>query len=221
MTLSAQMSMSTNRCPAGGRSMLQARRARAMSSVDPELLKPRLVWRVHDITAITHGEVHLAGGEVIRSPLAAHLLTNATAVFAGVCALSGMDAAIARRFQDRQPTLAVMLEEMAVGALFAAVDDLERCAAAEAKQRKLAIGGILEPGMEGFDVTEISAVAALAGAADIGVEVSTTGMLMPRHSLAILIAMGARPRRWSRAETCAQCAARDRCPHRPVNGSPS
>lgn len=221
MTLSAQMSTSTNRCPAGRQSMLQARRAQALSSLDPELLKPRLIWRVHDIAAITHGEVHLAGGDIVRSPLAAHLLTNAAAVFAGVCTLSGMDAAIARRFQDRQPTLAVMLEEMAAAALFAAVGDLEHCAAAEAEKRKFAIGGILEPGMEGFDVTEISAVAALAGAEDIGVEVSATGMLMPRHSLVILIAMGARPRRWSRTETCARCAARDRCPHRPANGSPS
>lgn len=192
-----------------------------LSSLDPDLLKPRSIWRVHDIAAVAQGEVRLVNGNTIRSPLAAHLLTNATAVFAGVCTLHGMDVAIARRFQDRQPVQAVRLEEKAAAALFAAVSDLEDCAATEAKKRKLAIGGVLEPGMDGFDVTEIPAVAALAGADDIGVGVSAVGMLAPRHSLAILIAMGERPRRWSRADTCARCTSRDRCPHRQANGSSS
>lgn len=208
-------------CPDIGRAGLKARHKDLLTAIGPTLLKPLFAYRTHEIAEIENGIIRLHNGDIIDYPLAAHRFAGAEAVFAAVCTVEHAADAVAGYFDKGKPATAILLEELIVETLFASTQELVAIAEMEARRLDLNIGGVLEPGIEGFGAEAISMVVNLAAAERINVSVLATGMMAPRHSLAVMIAMGKNPRRWARADSCKICPTRNRCPYRQSAGPPS
>jgi hypothetical protein len=204
-----------------------SRRARLASSRITELLsnllaqidtegwiQPKLSFGIWPVVGSGPGWLDLQGGSRISSRTINHHIPGATLVAAGVCTIGdALEKRVSEGFAASDRLRAVMLDEIGTLALFRVSDRLEKEIQAEAARMGLEAGGVLNPGEDGFEMSQQETIVELANGSSIGVS-STTTMLAPRKSISMLLGIGARMPKWSRGERCAVCAARDRCPHR-------
>lgn len=179
-----------------------------------DLIRPRLGFRVWPIESSRPSCLELRGGSRITSRNLTHHLPGALVVATGVCTVGpALEKEVSERFAAGDRLRAVMLDEIGTLALFRLSDRLEGEIQAEASHLGLQAGGVLNPGDDGFDISQQATIVELANGRSIGIT-NTEAMLVPRKSVSMLVGMGVRMPRWSRGERCAVCAARDRCPHR-------
>jgi hypothetical protein len=181
-------------------------------------IQPKASFQVHAVVARTREQFTLRGGSRIFSPILGHYLPGATHVAAGVCTIGdAIENEVRAGFAMSDRLRAVMLDEIGTLALYRLGDRLEELIHDEAKRLELEASGALNPGEDGFSISQQGKVLELAGGREIGISQTTTGMLNPRKSLSMILGFGTRMRKWNRGERCAVCAARDRCPHRRSN----
>jgi len=181
-------------------------------------IQPRISFQVHAVVMRTREQFTLRGGARLSSPILGHYLPAATHVVAAVCTIGdAIENQVRAGFAASDRLRAAMLDEIGTLALYRLGDQVEEMIQEEAARLGLQASGALNPGEDGFPITQQEIVLELAGGAAIGISHTSTGMLRPRKSLSMILGLGKQMRRWSRGERCAVCAARDRCPHRRSN----
>ena len=97
----------------------------------------------------------------------------------------------------------------------AAVDILaqESChlIAGKAAELGLQAGSPVNPGMPGLPITEQQNILDLAHADKIGVSLTPSGIMVPRKSTSVVIAIGNNMDTWTQEEVCARCNLRETC----------
>jgi len=181
-------------------------------------IQPRISFQVHAVVVRTREQFTLRGGYKLSSPMLGHYLPAATHVAAAVCTIGdAIENEVRAGYAAGERLRATMLDEIGTLALYRLGDQVEEMIQEEAARLGLEASGALNPGEDGFPITQQEIVLELAGGAAIGISHTTTGMLRPRKSLSMILGFGKQMRKWSRGERCAVCAARDRCPHRRSN----
>jgi len=205
-----------------------ARRARLASSRMTMLLRkilgeieandwiqPKISFDVWPIVSSGLGWLDLRGGSRIMSRTLGHHLPGAVQLAAGVCTVGdAVEKHVSEGFAASDRLQAVMLDEIGTLMLFRLGNRLEELIQAEAAKLGLEAGGVLSPGEDGFEISQLAAVVDLAHGEKIGVSQTLSGMLTPRKSVSMVVGFGTRMPKWSRGDRCAHCGARDRCPHR-------
>lgn len=178
-------------------------------------IQPRACFSVARVTWNGSSQLDVAGGYQIRSPGLRHHLSGARFVAAGVCTIGdAIEETVRKGFAAGDRLRAVLLDDIGTLALFRIADRLEEILRTEAFGLRLEPGGVLNPGEDGFEISQQATLLNLTHSSRIGVSQTATGMLVPRKSVSMLTGIGIGMRTWSRGERCAVCAARNRCPHR-------
>jgi len=200
---------------------MMAMLAELLAQIEAEgWIQPRITFQVWPIASNGPGWLEVRGGSRLYSPTLGHHLSGAVYLAAGVCTIGdAVEKRVSQGFAASDRLRAVMLDEIGTLALFRLGDQLEETLETEARRRGLQAGGMLSPGEDGFEISQQAAVVALAHGAEIGVLQTTSGMLVPRKSLAAVVGWGDHMPHWSRGERCARCGARARCPHHRVRTS--
>ena len=177
-------------------------------------LDAAISYRVLEVTGQGHDWLQ-AGGLKLYSALIAQSLQQATHLVFGVCTLGERLLQQMREcFDTRKQLQAVLLDEIGTLLLFKLSDHFEEMMCQQGKAMGLQASGAFNPGDEGFDISQQGTVLALAGGGDIGVTLQGHSILVPHKSLTTLIGLGHNMPAITRAERCARCHSRDRCPHR-------
>jgi hypothetical protein len=178
-------------------------------------LQPAVSFRVWPVVESRPGWMELGNGSRLRASLLSNYLRGASHLALGVCTVgAALENRVSEWFAASERLRAVVLDDIGTLALYRLSDQLETILQKEAETQGREASGVLNPGEDGFDLSEQAKVAELAGGDTIGVSVTSTGMLIPHKSLSMVMGFGARMRKWDRGERCARCGARERCPHR-------
>jgi len=178
-------------------------------------LQPQITFQFWPVAAVTPEGIELANGSRLHAPLAFDYFRGATQLGIGVCTLgSTLEKHVAELFESRDRLRGVLLDEIGTLALYQLSDRLDERMQEDAALLGLDISGILNPGDDGFDISEHGLVLSLSGGAEIGLSVTMLGMLRPQKSISLLVGLGKDMPKWSRAERCEHCKMKDRCPNR-------
>lgn len=178
-------------------------------------IQPAVSFRVWPVVEQGPGWMELCNGSRLEARLLSHHLRGASHLALGVCTVGAMlENRVSEWFALSERLRAVVLDDIGTLVLYLLSDQVEELLQKEAAILGLEASGVLNPGEDAFDLTEQAKVAELAGGDSIGVSVTSTGMLIPRKSLSLVMGLGARMPKWGRGERCARCGARERCPHR-------
>ena len=187
-----------------------------LERVDTEnWLQPAVSFRAWPVVESGPGWMELSGGSRLRASLLSHYLRGASHLALGVCTVgAAIENHVSEWFAANERLRAVVLDDIGTFALYRLSDQFETLLQKEAAVLGLEASGVLSPGEDGFELSEQAKVAELAGGESIGVSITSTGMLIPRKSLSMVMGFGALMPKWGRGERCARCGARERCPHR-------
>lgn len=147
-----------------------------------------------------------------KAPLVAHRFRGASQVAIGFLTLGPKIATYIQSLFDQGAQVnAIIAEGITNYALFKLQNIYLDMISIVAAQQGHKASGILSPGEQGFDINLQKDLFPLSGSRDLGLELTKTGMINPRHSLSALIAIGPKMKQWTQADNCGNCAANDRC----------
>jgi hypothetical protein len=197
-----------------GRPAMRARsryREEALALLESEALaEPAFVFALANLDA-SPGETLSAGGERFYAPKLLPQSGELTTLACGVATIGPrLEARVGSLFRERSMSLALALDEVANDLLFAVSRRLQDRMLLTARKRGLTMAGELRPGDPGLSLNAQGGLLRLAGAADIGVTLSSGHMLQPMKSVSMMLGAGLDlpPVRWSR---CDECSSRASC----------
>jgi hypothetical protein len=183
-----------------------------------ELSQPSMVFSLHPASTL-EGKRLQAGAAQLNIGPHIRLFDAAKEVAAGVVTLGGsLEREIKERQAVGQALKSYLLGCAGVSALDQAALKLNAQVESLAAQNGWRVGPVLAPGsLAGWPVTDQNALCSLAGAQEVGVEVSPSSLLMPKYSLSLLIGLGPEYTSSKIASGCQYCVLNKSCQYRSEN----
>ncbi len=192
---------------------------RGNSSVRPEiksLIRELLasVEEAHILESAIAYEIYTID-EIDQYPLLPGLLPTAKEMAVAVCTIGPrLEKQASDYFKEGEPLRGMLLDDIGSAAVDSLMEEACKFIAGEASCRGYEASSPINPGMPGLPLTEQWRLLGMVPAQEIGVSLTSSGMLVPRKSASMAIGMGRQMAKWTRAEVCARCHLKKTCPHR-------
>ena len=185
-----------------------------LASVD-NILEPVIAYETYPVTEVGHDQLSLEGNAVLRGSALSSILAEAKELAVAICTIGPkLEKQVTDYFNGNEPLRGLLLD----GIGSAAVDSLgfEVCQlmTREASLRGYEASSPVSPGGTRFPMSEQWQLFELVPADEIGVSLTSSGLMVPRKSVSMVIGMGQQMRTWTKAEACARCNLRDTCHYR-------
>ena len=166
------------------------------------LLEPAVAYEIYPLT------------EAGDSPFSS-LLPEAKEVAVVVGTIgSGLERQVTDYSSRGEPLRGVLLDGIGSAAVDSLVQEICRLVEDEASSRGYHVGIPINPGMPDLPIVKQRQLLGMVPAQEIGVSLTSSGMMVPRKSISMVIGIGTQIHTWTRAEVCARCDLRKTCPYR-------
>lgn len=176
------------------------------------LLQPVTAYEIYETAGMEPDKVLLKDGGAINGTLLPSTFTEAVKLAVMVCTIGPELEKRVTELSKSGETLRSMLLD---GIGSAAVDILaqEAChyIAEKTAESGLQASSPINPGMPGLPITEQQNILDLAYAGEIGVSLTSSGIMVPRKSTSVVTAIGPNMDTWTQEEVCARCNLRETC----------
>jgi hypothetical protein len=148
-------------------------------------------------------------------PLFSSLLPEAKEVAIVVGTIGpGLEKQVTDYSSKGEPLRGVLLDGIGSAAVDSLAQEACNLVADEASSRGYPVGSPINPGMPGLPIVKQRQLLEMVPSREIGVSLTSSGMMVPRKSVSMVIGIGTRMATWTRAEVCARCGLKQSCPHR-------
>jgi hypothetical protein len=187
----------------GIRSEIKSLVSELLASVeDDHLLEPAVAREIYPLAE--------AGDSVLSS-----LLPEAKEVAIVVGTIgSGLEKQVTDYSNMGEPLRGVLLDGIGSAAVDSLAQEACNLVADEASSRGYRVGSPINPGMPGLPIVKQRQLLEMVPSREIGVSLTSSGMMVPRKSVSMVIGVGPQMHTWTRAEVCARCSLKQTCPHR-------
>ena len=179
------------------------------------LVAPAVAYEIYPITGMSAGQLSLEGNLVVHSPLLPSLLAEAKELAAVVTTIGpGLEKQVTDYTSQGEPLRGLLLDGIGSAAVDSLNQEVCKLMAGEASSRGYQASSPISPGMPGLPITEQWPLFEMVPAGEIGVSLTSAGVMVPRKSASMVIGIGPQMKTWTRAEVCARCHLRKTCPYR-------
>lgn len=187
-----------------------------LAEVDKEsLLEPAVAYEYYTIIAMGSERISLEGDRAIEGPLLPAIFPEAKELIVLIATIGPrLEKRVTEYTKSGGALRGMVLDGIGTAAVDRLIPEAMKLIAAEVATRGYEISSPVNPGMPGFAMTEQWNMLKLAPAQEIGVSLSSSGMLVPRKSISMVIGIGPRMTRWTQAEVCGRCSLKESCPYR-------
>jgi hypothetical protein len=179
------------------------------------LLETAIAYEIYPITAMEPDRILLEGGKAIEAPMLAAIFPEAKELLILIATIGPkLEEQVTKYAKSSKALRSMVLDGVGTAAVDKLIPEAMKLLAAEVAKRGYEISSPVNPGMPGFPMTEQWNLLELAPASEIGVSLSSSGVLVPRKSTSMVIGIGPKMTRWTQAEVCARCSMRKACPYK-------
>jgi hypothetical protein len=178
-------------------------------------LEPAIAYEISSITELSQRRSSRNGELGVLASLLSSLLPGAKGLAVAVCTIGDkLEKRVTEYTGQREPLRGMLLDGIGSAAVDSLSEEVCRFIAGEAAFRGYEAGSPINPGMPGLPITEQRQLLGLVPAKEIGVSLTSSGIMIPRKSVSMVIGIGPQMAQWTRAEVCARCHLKKTCPHR-------
>jgi hypothetical protein len=178
------------------------------------LLEPAVAYEIYAVTDITQRKLSLDSDLAGHLPLL-QLIPGAKEMTIAVCTIGPrLEKKVTDYTSQGEPLRGMLLDGIGSVAVDSLAEEFCKFVANEASSRDYEAGSPINPGMPGLPITTQWALLELVPAQQIGVSLTSSGMMIPRKSVSMIIGIGPQMATWTRAEVCARCHLSKDCPYR-------
>jgi hypothetical protein len=179
------------------------------------LLEPVAAYEYYTVKGMNGSQILLEGDKAIHGPLLPAIFPEAKEIVVLFCTIGpGLEKQVTDYANKGEPLQAVLLDGIGSAAIDKTVTEALGRLAGEASSRNYEISSPVNPGMPGFPLTEQWNLMELVNTDEIGVRLSSSGMMIPRKSVSMVIGIGPKMTRWTQTEVCARCKLSNTCQYK-------
>jgi hypothetical protein len=176
------------------------------------LLEPAVAYEYYTVSSMNGSQISLEGDKAIHGPLIPAIFPEAKELAVLLCTIGPrLEKQVTDYSKSGEAMRGMILDGIGSTAVDMIALEVLRRLASEVSSRGHEISSPVNPGMPGFPLTEQWNLLGLVKAAEIGVSLTASGVLVPRKSASMVIGIGPRMTRWTEAEACARCSLRETC----------
>jgi len=182
---------------------------------ESHLLEPAIAYEIYKITEVNQGHVSLEDKLAIAGPLLPSLLPEAKelAIVVGTIGPK-LEKKVTDYTNRNEPLRGMLLDGIGSAAVDSLTEEACKFITGEAQSRGYQASSPISPGMPGLPITEQWQLFKMVPVKEIGVSLTSSGVMVPRKSASMVIGIGPKMKTWTRAEVCAHCRLRKTCPYR-------
>jgi hypothetical protein len=179
------------------------------------LLEPAIAYKIYTITEMKQMQLSLEGNLVVQGSLLPSLLLGAKelAVVVGTVG-PRLEKQATDYFERDEPLRGLLLDGIGSAAVDSITQEVCKFMAGEASSRGYQVSSPINPGMPGLPITEQWQLFKMVPAREIGVRLTSSGIMVPRKSTSMVMGIGPQMKTWTRTETCVRCSLGKTCPYR-------
>jgi hypothetical protein len=178
------------------------------------LLEPAVAYEIYPITEITAEQVLLEGNLVVYGSLIPSTFLEIRELAVAVCTIGHRLERQVTAYNNGGKTLqGVLLDGIGSAAVDSLTQEVCKFIADEVLSRGYQASSPVNPGMPGLPLTEQWRLLKMVPAKEIGVSLTSSGIMVPRKSTSMVIGIGPVMKTWTQAEVCARCNLRETCPY--------
>ena len=182
---------------------------------DSHLLEPAIAYEIHKISSVGHDRVSLESGAVLHGSILPSVFSEAEEMVVVVCTIGPkLVEQVTDYFNGNEPLRGLLLDGIGNAAVNSVAQESCELMMREASRRGLQASGSLSPGGGRFPISEQWQLFELVPAEEIGVKLTSAGVMVPRKSVSMVIGMGPQMPTWTRAEACVRCNLSKTCHYR-------
>jgi hypothetical protein len=180
-----------------------------------ELLSPAVSYEIFSDEEMDRRQRALSHSEQNDVRLLTALIPGAKEIVLAVCTIGPLLEKQVTDYSHKGEALRALLLD---GIGSAAVDSLAieagKIVEKELSTRGYQLGRPVNPGMPCLPLTEQGWLLELVHAEDIGVSLTSIGLMVPRKSVSLVIGAGPEMQKWSPKDICAECSMNKACPYK-------
>lgn len=179
------------------------------------LLEPAIAYEIYTITELSQRQLSLKGEPGVPDSLLSSVLPSAKELAIAVCTIGPrLEKQVTDYTSRGEPLRGMLLDGIGSAAVDSLTEEVCKFVAREASSRGYEASSPISPGMPGLPITEQWQLLKMVPAGEIGVSLTSTGIMVPRKSVSMVIGIGPQMPKWTRAEVCARCHLKETCPYR-------
>jgi hypothetical protein len=179
------------------------------------LLEPAIAYEIYTITEISQRQLSLEGKPAVYDSSLPSLLPQAKELAIAVCTIGPkLEKQVTDYTSRGEPLRGMLLDGIGSAAVDSLTEEVCKRIASEASSRGYETSSPINPGMPGLPIAAQWQLLKLVPAGEIGLSLTSAGVMVPRKSVSMVIGIGPQMARWTRAEVCARCHLRETCPYR-------
>ena len=179
-----------------------------------QLLEPQAAYEIYPIAEINPDSVQLEGGEVVNGSLIPDLFPESVELVTMICTIGPrLEEQVTACSREREALRGTLLDGIGSAAVDVLAREVCHSISKEVSSRGFQAGSPVNPGMPGLPITEQANLLSLAHAEEIGVSLTQSGIMIPRKSTSVILAVGGQMQTWSQADICRRCNLSEDCPY--------
>ena len=179
------------------------------------LLEPAIAYEIYTITELSQRQLSREGNPVVHDPLLTSLLPGAKELAVAVGTIGPrLEKQVTDYTGQGEPLRGMLLDGIGSAAVDSLTEEVCKFIAGEVSSRGYEASSPINPGMPGLPITEQEQLLKMVPAGEIGVSLTSSGIMVPRKSVSMIMGIGPQMAKWTRAEVCARCHLQKTCPYR-------
>ena len=186
-----------------------------VSANDEHLLEPAIVYETYLITEVGYQQLSLEGNTVLHGSVLSSVLSPAKELAVLVCTIGcRLEEKVTDYFGKSEPLQGLLLDGIGSAAVDSVAQEGCELIMRGASLRGYQASSPLSPGGRSFPLSEQRQLFRLVPAGEIGVSLTSSGLMVPRKSVSMVVGIGPRMPTWTKAEACARCNLSKTCRYR-------
>lgn len=182
------------------------------------LLAPAMAYELHTITKINGDRLCIDNSLTIEGSLLSLTLAQASDLAVVFCTIgTDLENEKAKCKAEKNLMRALLLDSFGSAAIDILAVEAYHLIRDMAASKGQAASSPISPGMPGFSISQQWPMAQLAPIKEIGLQLTSSGMMNPQKSISMIIGFGKEMPTWSRGEACARCNLAKTCRYRVRN----
>jgi hypothetical protein len=179
------------------------------------LLEPAIAYEIYTIAEISQRQLSPEDDPEVHNSLLSSVLDQAKELAVVVCTIGPrLEGQASDYFNHGEPLRGTLLDGIGSAAVDSLSEEFCGFVANEASSRGYEVSSPINPGMPGLPITAQRQLLKLVPAREIGVNLTSSGIMVPRKSVSMVMGIGSKMTKWTRAEVCARCHLNKACSYR-------
>lgn len=176
------------------------------------LLEPVAAYDIYEISEVNDGRVGLSSGAEIKSTSLPAFLSSSPELAVAVCTIGPkLEQQVTDYFDGGEALRGLLLDGIGSAAVDTLAQETCKLVQNEASLRGYQVSSPCSPGSPSFPITEQWTLFEMVPAAEIGVSLAASGIMVPRKSASMVLALGNQITIREKGEACTRCNLSKTC----------